>query len=165
MSYKNRTYVIFDGDEDMWAYAYMLGWKKNDNIDFEFHNAHDVNAITDRSSEENTKKKLRERFSSAKQVIVLVGEKTKNLYRYVRWEIEVAQGLGLPIVAVNLNGLRKIDNDRCPPILKSKDAMHVSFKMKIIKYALDDFCENYAQYKGRGDDWHYKTKAYEDLGL
>ena len=28
MSYRNKTYVIFDGDKDLWAYAYMLGWKK-----------------------------------------------------------------------------------------------------------------------------------------
>jgi hypothetical protein len=30
MSYRNKTYVIFDGDNDMWAYAYMKGWKANE---------------------------------------------------------------------------------------------------------------------------------------
>jgi len=29
MSYRNKTYVIFDGDNDMWAYSYMKGWKAN----------------------------------------------------------------------------------------------------------------------------------------
>ena len=39
MAYRNKTYVIFDGDEDMWAYAYMLGWISKDHIAFDFHNA------------------------------------------------------------------------------------------------------------------------------
>ena len=80
MSYKNKTYVIFDGDNDMWAYAYMLGWKNNENIDFNFYDAHDLNTITNRASEETTKQKLRERMSSAKQAVVLIGKNTKNLY-------------------------------------------------------------------------------------
>lgn len=165
MSYKNNTYVIFDGDEDMWAYAYMKGWKNNQNIDFDFHDAHDLNTITNRSQEENTKKKLRARLSNAKQAIVLVGEKTKNLYRFVRWEIEVCQGLSLPIVVANLNEKRVCDSDRCPPILKNADAVHVAFKMKIIKHALDNFCPNYSNYAGKGDDWHYNDDIYKGLGL
>ena len=32
MSYRNRTYVIFDGDNDMWAYAYMKGWKESEQL-------------------------------------------------------------------------------------------------------------------------------------
>jgi hypothetical protein len=111
MSYKNKTYVIFDGDNDMWAYAYMKGWKSNENIDFNFYDAHDIKTITDRASEETIKRTLRERFSSAKQVIVLIGEHSKNLYRYVRWEIEIALKLDLPIIAVNLNGKKEIEGN------------------------------------------------------
>lgn len=165
MGYRNKTYVIFDADNDMWAYGYMKGWKQNKNIDFNFHDAHDLNTITNMSSEENTKRKLRERFSSAKQAIVLIGESTKNLYRFVRWEIEVCQRLELPIVAVNLNKMRRYDPDRCPPILRDADAVHVSFNARIIKHALDNFCVNYDNYKGKGDNWHYKEQVYKDLGL
>ena len=113
MSYRNKTYVIFDGDNDMWAYAYMKGWKKNENVDFNFHDAHDLNTITNLSSEENTKRKLRARLANTKQVIVLIGESTKNLYRFVRWEIDTCQGKGLPIVAVNLNNVRQYDENCC----------------------------------------------------
>lgn len=149
----------------MWAYAYMKGWKKNKNIDFNFHDAHDINTITSASSEENTKRKLRERFSSAKQAVVLVGESTKNLYRFVRWEIEVCQKLGLPIVAVNLNKNRQYDAVRCPPILRNADAVHVSFNARIIRHALNNFCANYADYERKCENWYYKSPVYTDLGL
>jgi hypothetical protein len=72
MGYRNKTYIIFDGDNDMWAYGYMKGWKASEHIDFNFHDAHDLKPLTDRASdEEYIKGRLRERFSSAVQVIVL----------------------------------------------------------------------------------------------
>lgn len=164
MSYRNKTYVIFAGDEDIWAYGFMRGWRVSKHLDFNFHDAHDLNTITNRSQEQNTKRKLRSRLASAKQAIVLVGEKTKNLFRFVRWEIEACQDLGLPIVAANLNGQRDIDYNRCPAILRDADAIHVSFKLKIIKYALDEFCPNYSAYSGHGTNWYYTTDVYRNLG-
>jgi MTH538 TIR-like domain (DUF1863) len=165
MSYRNKTYVIFDGDEDMWAYKYMLGWKAQEHMDFDFHDAHDLNTITDRAGEESVKTKLRERFRNTKQVIVLVGEKTKNLYRFVRWEIEVTLDLGLPIIAVNLNNKRELDTERCPPILRGRDAVHVAFRMKIIQKAMDDFGENFRLHAGQQKDWRYSDGVYRGLGL
>lgn len=166
MGYRNKTYVIFDGDNDMWAYAYMKGWKKNDNIEFDFYDAHDLNVITDRASEETAKRKLRERFSSAKQVIVLIGDQTKNLYKFVRWEMEIAQDLDLPIIAVNLNKKRSYDAVLCPAILRDKYVVHVSFNAKIIQYALDHFPAEY--YNRNSNDTgirYYNDKVYERLGL
>ena len=128
MSYRNKTYVIFDGDEDMWAYAFMKGWKTNDNIDFSFHDAHHLRPLTGRASEATVKEALRKRMANAKQVLVLVGAKTKNLHRFVRWEIESAMAKDLPIIVVNLNNKRSYDDRRCPPILRGHCAVHVAFK-------------------------------------
>lgn len=145
MSYRNKTYVIFDGDNDMWAYGYMKGWKENEHIDFNFLDAHDIKPLTDRASEETIRTRLRGRLSSTKQVIVLIGENTKTLYRFVRWEMEIALKLGLPIIAVNLNGKREYDPDRCPSILRDEYVVHVPFKMAIIQYALDYFPDEHAK--------------------
>jgi len=166
MSYKNKTYVIFDGDNDMWAYKYMKGWKSNENVAFNFHDAHDINVLTDRASAETVKLKLRERFSSAKQVVVLIGENTKNLYRFVRWEMEVAQTLDLPIIAVNLNKKRRYDSTLCPPILRDKYIVHISFNARIIQYSLDHFPVEYANRNPReGGNRHYNDDIYQRLDL
>ena len=109
MSYQDTTYVIFDGDNDMWAYAYMKGWKKNDNINFDFEDAHDIKPLTYLASNEvYIKSRLRERMKSTDQVIVLVGESTKYLYKYVRWEIELAKELDLPIIVINLKDRKSV---------------------------------------------------------
>lgn len=165
MSYRNKTYVIFDGD-DIRYYRLMQAWKENDNIEFDFNNAHDIGGIREDSQEETIKRHLRERFSNSKQAVVLVGENTKNKYKYVRWEIEVAQDLELPIIVVNLNGKRNIDNDLCPKILKDCLAIHISYNRDIIKYALDDWPEFHASNKRtESTPYYYKESVYEELGL
>lgn len=154
MGYKDSTYVIFDGDNDKWAYGYMKGWKQNDKVDFDFQDAHDLDNMTSRAQgEEYVKARLRERMRKSSAALVLIGESTKNLYKFVRWEMELAQSLGLPIIAVNLNDRRSQDADLCPAILRDKLVMHVAFRMKIIKYALDQWP---AQFRSLGN---YETKA------
>jgi hypothetical protein len=168
MGYKDKTYVIFDGDTNMWAYAYMKGWKKNDNIDFDFDDAHDIKPLTYLASDVTyIKGRLRERMKSARQVIVIVGDSTRYLYKYVRWEIDLALELGLPIIVVNLNNSKRIDNVLCPPLLRLKNAIHVPFRMKIIKYSLDNFPDFFyhKRDKSKNDDYHWKDIIYNDLGL
>lgn len=165
MSYRNKTYVIFDGD-DIHYYRLMQAWKENDNIDFDFNNAHDIGGIRPDSEEATVKRRLRERFANSKQIIVLVGENTKHKYKYVRWEIEVAQGLDLPIVVVNLNKKRRMDNELCPAILRNSFAVHVSYNRDIIKFALDNWPAYYHIHKNdESGDFYYEKQVYDDLGL
>jgi hypothetical protein len=49
MGHKNATYVIFDEDEDSWAYRFMRGWNASDNVEFDFRNVHDLDAMTGRA--------------------------------------------------------------------------------------------------------------------
>jgi hypothetical protein len=163
MSYRNKTYVIFDGD-DIKNYHLVLAWKSNQNIDFNFHDAHESRGIRTDSEEDSVKRGLRERFKNASQAIVLVGEHTRYLYKYVRWEIDVAQSLDLPIIVANLNGARRYEEVSCPPILRQKNAVFVSFSPKIIRYALDSFPTFYQTLvKSKDDDYHYPDKVYNDL--
>lgn len=147
MSYKNKTYVIFDADTDIRSYRLMQAWKANQKIDFNFYDAHDINNLWSRSNELTIKRKLRERMLNTKQVIVLVGENTRNLHRFVRWEMELAIELDLPIVAVNLDNSNDATT-KTPPILKnSAYFINVPFEIKKIKYALDNFCPWYVANK------------------
>ena len=149
MSYRNKTYVTFDADTDMKMYRLMTAWKENDKIDFNFHNAHDLNNLRDGSTEQTIKRKLRERLKNTKQMIVLVGENTKNLYKFVRWEMEIALEMDIPIIAVNLDNKNEA-TDRTPAILKTKAYfLNVPFEMKKMKYALDNFPSAYD--RGKSD--------------
>lgn len=137
MPYRNKTYVAFDADTDMNYYKTMKMWKANPNIEFNFYNAHETNDIREWSQEDSKKRQLRERMLNSKFFILLVGEKTKNLYKYVRWEIELAIEMGIPIVCANINGTRSMEQTLCPAILRDKLVLHVSFGLKPIKKSIE----------------------------
>lgn len=146
----------------------MLAWTQNAHIDFNFHDAHEVRAIRSFSEEEAVKRGLRERFQTAKQAVLLVGEHTRYLYKYVRWEIEVAQELELPIIVANLNGKRSCDFNLCPPLMREYLAIHVSFQPKIIQYALDNFPSWFHQNKNNPNEGkirYYNENTYANIGL
>ncbi len=169
MSYRNKTYVAFDGDNDIRYYRMMQAWKNNDNIDFNFYDAHDINSARDTSTEESIKSQLRERMANAKQMILLVGKNTKYLRKFVPWEIELARKKDIPIIVVNLNGKRVYDEDLCPSAIKDETyTVSIPFRMEIIKYALDYFPTAYEKEKNDITYNHkhgYIDSVYKTLGL
>ena len=158
-------YVIFDGDKD--NYAFIKGWKANDRVEFDFLDAHDIGQMTGRAKDEAyVKSELRKRMKASNQVVVLVGEGTKYLRKFVGWEIDLALELSLPIIVVNLNEKRQMDANRCPVALRTGYVVHVSFKRAIIKYALDNFP---AEFAGRNRSLtgprHYDDNVYRRIGI
>jgi MTH538 TIR-like domain (DUF1863) len=169
MGHNKPTYVIFDGDNDKWAYAFMKGWKANERVDFDFRDAHDLDTMTGAAhSEAYVKSHLRKRLQASSAVIVLIGKSTKWLYKYVRWELELAKELGLPIIAVNLEGGRELDTKLCPPIIREHCIVSVPFQMKIIKFALDNWPSEYGsmsrELRAAGPRY-YLEPTYKSLGL
>jgi MTH538 TIR-like domain (DUF1863) len=166
MSYRNKTYIAFDGDTDIRYYRLMKAWHANDGFSLNFHDAHDLNTARDSSQEESIKRQLRERFANSKTLIILIGQNTRYLTKFVQWELEVALKLNLPIVAVNLNNSRTSDA-RCPPTIKDELVIYVPFKHDIIEYALDNWPSEFARFRSEGKTGgrYYVQDVYERLGL
>lgn len=167
MVYRNKTYVCFDGDSDIHYYRLMCAWKQSDGHNFGFYNAHDLNSARDTSTEESIKRQLRIRLNNSKVFVVLIGKQTRYLYKFVRWEMEQALALDRPIIAVNLNGSRQLDTNRCPPIIRDALAIHVSFNMAIVQYALENWPSEHKIYQSQNisDYYYYDSTIYEKLGL
>lgn len=166
MAYRNKVYVSMDADSDIRYYWLMKAWRQNDNTNFNFYDAHDINNCYDKS-EASIKASLMERFRNSKVFVLLVGEHTQFLYKYVRWEIEQAIKRELPIIVVNLNGFRQFDPNRCPPIIRNELAIHISFNAKILQYALENWPAQAMNIVrgGRRGAYHYQDSVYMSLGL
>lgn len=166
MAYKNKTYIAFDGDNDMHWYRLLTAWSAHDGFDFEIRNAHDLNTARDSSEEESIKAQLRIRFANSKQFLILLGEKTRYLTKFVKWEIETAIRLELPIVAVNLNGSRIMD-ELVHPTLKPALAVYVPFNEKILTYAMKNWPADDAarRLKKESGAFFYNDNVYKSLGL
>lgn len=170
MAYKNRTYIAFDGDSDIRYYWLMKAWKHNTRdffSDFNFYDAHDTNSARDTSQEQSIKRQLSERFDNSRLFILLVGDSTRYLYKFVKWEIEQAISRQIPIIVVNLNGKRQLDPDKCPPLLTNQTAIHISFNQKIIEHALNNWVSQLDTLKAQGKSgpFFYNDNVYKSLGL
>lgn len=151
-----RTFVGFSST-DIRSYRLMQAWKANEHIDFDFADCQLSSEIN--SEDENyIKRKCRERINMAGKYVMLIGEDTRNKYKYVRWEAEVAIEKGCTIIGVNLDGSRQIVEKTCPPIIRDVGAIFVPYSPKVIAYAL----ENYKM-KESGN-YHYKDEVYRQLG-
>jgi len=177
MAYRNKTFISF-ASEDIKFYRLMTAWNKNEKIDFNFYDAHDLNSALDTSKPETIKRRLRERLANAKQVILLVGDITKKKAAkktsFIHYEVEVIKDLGIPVVLVNVNGSRKSESSRVPSALGDPlYTISVLFQPKIIKYALDNFPDAFKKNMSKKDDdeskkvglYYYKGKVYEELDL
>lgn len=145
----------------------MQAWHQSDNTPFSFYNAHDLNRTRDSSLETSIKRQLTERLTYTNAFVVLIGEKTRYLYKFVRWEMEQALSLGLPIIGVNLNGLRSQDSNRCPPIIKNALAIYTSFNARILQHALETWPHEHAVQRScqATGPFFYDPDVYKRLGL
>jgi len=167
MAYSNKAYVAFDADNDIRYYRLMQAWRKVDGTGFGFFDAHDLNNLMPFSSEETIKAKLRDRMTNTKVFVLLVGNNTKYLYKFVRWEIEQAINRGIPIVVVNTNKKRKKDVALCPAILNGNLTLHVSFNKSIVAKSLREWPELHLKYlqQNKSGDYFYNESIYQNLGL
>jgi hypothetical protein len=169
MSYRNKTYVAF-ASEDIRSYWLMTAWNKNENIDFDFYDAHDLFEARDTSLPETIKSRLRERLKNAKQVVLLGSAKAKSKgsdgSSFLAHEIKVITEFNLPVVVANLDQDRKVDRSFIPtPLLNNEYyTMSVSFQPKIIKYALDYYAPEFARSSNEGP-YQYNPSVYTSLGL
>jgi len=167
MGYANKTFVSFDGDTDMHYYRLMTAWKQHDGMSFNFYNAHDINSARDSSTESSIKAQLSERLRNSKVFVLLIGESTRYLYKFVKWEIEQAITRQLPIIGVNLNGKRSMDPARCPPVLQPALAIYVPFSVAAIEHALENWptSEPIRRREGKTGAFYYPDEVYKKLGL
>jgi hypothetical protein len=166
MGYRSKTYIAFDGDNDMHYYRLMTAWAANEKFEMNFVNAHDLNFARDTSEEESIKRQLRERFANSKLFVVLIGKSTGRLTKFVKWELETALRLELPIVGVNLNGSRRQD-DPCPSAIKDALAIYVPFAEKIVSHAMTTWPDEDARYRKQrlSGPYYYNDQIYTGLGL
>lgn len=170
MSYRNKTYVAF-ASEDIASYRLMTAWKANKRIDFNFFDAHDLNIARDSSQTATIKRRLRERLSNAKQVVLLGSAAAKRKggdgRSFLAYEVETIIALNLPVVIANLDGSKTgvAANQPKPFAAANYYTMSVPFRPAIIKFALDDYVPAFLSPTHPSGDHHYTATTYQRLGI
>jgi len=102
-------------------------------------------------------------FKSLKAATLILSVSIPLAAAFTKAIITGALGAAIALLEDNI---REMDSDLCPPILRNEYVVHISFKMKIIKYALDNFP---GEYRGRDSSKKgprvYQDSVYRELGL
>lgn len=181
MAYRNGTYIAFHAEgktdptaSDIRYYRVMKAWHRHDDIEFRFVNSHEkVTAVRDSSSQATIMKSLRERLDNSKNMILIVGDSTRNDTDFVPYEISYAVDVcKIPIIAV-YTGFSSILN---PSLLRmlwpsslerrinngTAEVIHIAFKQTLIDAAIRQFNINHLP----GGGLVYYTKEYQQkLGI
>ena len=173
MAYRNKTFVSFTS-EDIRYYRLMCAWNASENIEFDFHDAHDLNTALDTSSPDTIRRRRRDRLANTKQVVMLIGDGTRTKAArpssFIHYEAEVIAGLDIPVILANLDQNRGLDVTKIPEAIVPLCTISVSFQARIIQYALDSFPVQYAGHDRNLDGtWQsrliYPASVYGNIGL
>jgi hypothetical protein len=181
MAYRNGTYVAFHAEgnpdssqSDMRYYRMLCAWHANDDFEFNMIDSHAKTAqVRDSSSRETLRTRLRERLNNSRNMVLIIGDRTRFDNDWVPEEIAYAiDQCKIPIIAAYpgydfiiqptaLRGLwptaltTRIDNDTARVI-------HVPFKQVPLDAAIKQFDHN------NMPQWcntHYTVDAYKGWGI
>lgn len=149
MPYRTKTYIAGDWEHDILAIDKLYQWKNNNNLNFDFIDAHEYKQSKDTSLHCTIKRSLKERLDRSKTFVLVVGAHTNKLaagscqycpsynsylkycvrsysvdYKsYIQYECEEAVKVNMNIIVL-YNGL-SVNKSLCPDILKNKGE-HIS---------------------------------------
>lgn len=142
MTYRTKTYIAADWEEDQDAVEQLYSWKKNNNLSLDFNDAHALRQARDESLNCSIKKSLSDRFNVSSTFVLIVGSTTKTIrsgscqycnslnsytdtcargnsvdYRsYIQFECEKAVRNRLKIVVLYKATI--VDKSKCPDAVK-----------------------------------------------
>lgn len=108
MAYRNGTYIAFHADgtnevgkSDLKYYNLIKAWTAKTDDSFSFIDSHDkASSVRDSSKKETLRRSLIQRLSNSKNMVLIIGDTTKNDTDWVPFEIEQAiDKYQLPIIA------------------------------------------------------------------
>lgn len=184
MAYRNGTYIAFHAEgktdptaSDIKYYRMLKMWHESDGTEFRFVNSHEkVAAVRNSSLADTIKRSLRERLDNSKNMVLIIGPKTKLDTDFVPYEIAYAiDRCGIPIIATYTStGFSAIRNPAAlsewwPEALRSRienetaSVIHIPFKQRAIDDAMRQF--SYKNFPRGGGLGIYDDATYRAWGL
>ncbi|MFT5752013.1 MAG: hypothetical protein ACI828_001370 [Flavobacteriales bacterium] len=158
MSPRNKTYVCFDADQDTRYYDLMKDWEANTSFPFHFDNDYKINKLIGVQSDEEVTNLLKDRLQNAKVLVILIGKNTRNLYKYVRFEIDYALKNFIPIIGVHI-GVPNKQNEVYFPMIKNQMAAYIPFSLKELDNTLTHSSKRLKKLKINNNSSHFLLGA------
>lgn len=184
MSYRNGTYVAFDGNAttdptkgDMKYYGLLQNWNNSKKYNLSFSDSHKKTYQVKDSSEIATlKARLLERMRNSKNMLLILSEDTNWDRGMLNFEIEKAiDSYKLPIIVAYTGYQYILDpellKDKWPKALyeriedQTARCIHIPFKEKVIAEAITQFDIHKTEGQLTSPISYYTKETYKIWGL
>jgi hypothetical protein len=181
MPYRNGTYVAFHAegsnvpvDSDFKYYNLLKAWTEKTDDDFSMINSHEKGSVVREWSKKATlEARLKERLRNSKNMVLIIGDTTKNDKDWVPLEIEYAiDSCDIPIIAAYAGTEYILDPNAYshlwPKALSDRIesgkayVIHVPFKKEPLKDAISSYSHNN---KPKGGRTYYTRETYKSFGI
>ena len=162
-----KIFLAFEGTTDLEFLDIFKSWRTKDGKPYDAFNLLSELKKIDKVDDEELKASMQQAMSKADVFAIVIGPKTKSFRKFTRWQVEYAVNSGKPVIAININGIRSVDFDRCPTFLKKNLSMHITAQNEIFEYALENWPNSHAEKLAKEDhkNYRYSNDVYESLGL
>lgn len=158
-----KIYISYDHDKDVVYYDMLSAWFSDSDVTFVSHSLPSDIKNTPKSLT-NAVNGINEKMRGTSAFVILISENTKDISNNMLFEINLALGNDIPIIAVNVNGLRYIDENNCPSILKDKHVLHIAMNSRVLRLAIEiwpDYYKSHPEEALKGPRF-FADKAYEE---
>ncbi len=98
---RTKTYIAFDGDEDLMSYRTIQSWSADETVAFSLNDAHELTFARDDSLPESIINQLGPRLEASKHMVLIVSGKTsRNRKGILKYELNYALKHALPIILI-----------------------------------------------------------------
>jgi hypothetical protein len=182
MAYRNGTYIAFHAnntkeptESDIKYYNLLKAWHVRSDNDFYFINSHDKTcSVRDSSKRATLEASLKTRLRNSKNMILIIGETTREDTDWVPMEIRYAiDDCAIPIIAaypgyqriMTPNQLSFLWPEALALRIRNNTAhvIHIPFKEKPLSDAVEQF--NHNKYPIGGGLGVYSAETYKSWGL
>lgn len=117
--------------------------------------------------------KLKAFLKDCDVAIYLIGARTKKRNRFIRLQLKALSERRLPLIVLNLNGIRSVDFDRAPLQLYRTLSLHIANHQEIVDYSLAYWPEAFARLLAEAETrrslfkkpFRLEQPIYEQFGL
>ena len=153
---KNKLYVIFDARDSSYYHS-IKAWLQDEDIAF---------CNDSIPSDSSIGKAIPEKISKANCCLFIVSENSKLLGDNILTELNEVCIKQIPIIALNVNGMRHCDTTICPIELQDKFILHIPLNQKVIIKALEVWPTYYSANKAiKRGSVYFTDNVYQKLGL
>lgn len=161
----DKIFVIFDFEKDLKLYNEMETWKNSEGESFNLVNSYETYKLLDKEQDEKIKELINLKIEGSSLATIILGQGIKSMRKLVKWQIEAAITLNIPLVVMNLNRIQSVDYDRVPSALKNVLALHTIFDPTMLEVSLHDWVIKFRDFKNndKKGPYKYSLKTYELL--